>query len=102
MIIDGHEAVPRHAFFPVFGLAAFHARSQTELIARLPSRLLPNTFGVTSSLAGHFLILPSAFLLSVFVLLEIKRSAAMMAGRVPRAPLFFLFTFAFFLSATAR
>jgi hypothetical protein len=65
MIIDGHEAVPRHAFLvmPVFGLAAFHARSQTKLV----------TF-------GHFLIFPSAFFLSVFVLLEIKRSAAMMAG----------------------
>jgi len=38
----------------------------------------------------------------LFVLLQIKRNAGMMTGRVPRAPLFFLFTFAFFLSATAR
>jgi hypothetical protein len=38
----------------------------------------------------------------LFVLLQIKRNAGMMTGRVPRATLFFLFTFAFFLSATAR
>jgi hypothetical protein len=64
----------------------FHARSQTKLVTRLPSRLLPNTFGVLRDgemKAGrfrYFLILPSAFFLSVLVLLEIKRSAGRMTG----------------------
>jgi hypothetical protein len=41
-----------------------------------------DTFGMTlrSMISGHFSILPSAFFLSVFVLLEIKRSASMMIG----------------------
>jgi hypothetical protein len=78
--------------------SAFHARSQTKLVTRLPSRLLPNTFGVASAKAGHlrrFFLPPSYFILSsgadrqggqralpetLFVLLEIKRSAGMMTG----------------------
>jgi len=38
----------------------------------------------------------------LLVLLRIKRNAGMMTGAFPRAALFFLFTFAFFFSATAR
>ena len=37
----------------------------------------------------------------LFILLQIKRNGGMMTGRVARAALFFLFTFAFFPSATA-
>jgi hypothetical protein len=45
-----------------------------QLMLILPGRRL------RSVISGHFLILPSAFFLSVFVLVEIKRSAGMMAG----------------------